>query len=261
MDAPNQPSGRPLRVLLIEDSQSDAELAMWRLKQAGYVCTFRCVVNEIEMRAALSAELPDLILSDFSLPGFDGMSALAVARAAAPGVPFIFLSGTIGEERAIEALKCGAIDYVLKSNPKRLVPAVARALQEAELRRTSQLAEQQVARLTGVLQMLSGINTALVRIQNRDEVMAEACRLAYGIGGYALAMVALINPTTRMARPVGWAGYEFLSNPEAEFPVADHESRDSSLMGRVMRTGEAALCEDIERFPYVINGRDKLIAA
>ena len=124
-------SGSPLRVLLIEDSQSDAELAMWRLKEAGYVCTFRCAVNEIEMRAALRAELPDLILSDFSLPGFDGMSALAIARAEAPAVPCIFLSGTIGEERAIEALKCGAIDYVLKSNPKRLVPAVARALEEA----------------------------------------------------------------------------------------------------------------------------------
>src|SRR2546429_6006200 len=227
------PSGRPLRVLLIEDSQSDAELAMWRLKQAGYVCTFRCVVNEIEMRAALRAELPDLILSDFSLPGFDGMSALAVARAEAPGVPFIFLSGTIGEERAIEALKCGAIDYVLKSNPKRLVPAVERALQEAQLRRTSQAAERQVARLTRVLQMLSGINSALVRIQNRDEVMAETCRLAHGVGGYSIAMLALINPTTRMARPVGWAGYEFLPRPEQEFPVARSEEHTSELQSRL----------------------------
>jgi diguanylate cyclase (GGDEF)-like protein len=262
MDAPIDPSsGRPLRVLLIEDSQSDTELTMWRLKQAGYVCTFRCVVNEIEMRAALRAELPDLILSDFSLPGFDGMSALAIARAEAPGVPFIFLSGTIGEERAIEALKCGAIDYVLKSNPKRLVPAVQRALEEAELRRTSQLAERQVARLNSVLQMLSGINSALVRIQNRDEVMAETCRLAQRVGGYTMAMLAVINPTTRMARPVGWAGYEFLPRPEQEFPVSDHEAGDTSLMGRVIRTGEAILCEDIERFPHVIHGRDKLIAA
>src|ERR1700745_298715 len=122
------------------------------------------------MREALRAELPDLILSDFSLPQSDGMSALAVARAEAPGVPFIFLSGTIGEERAIEALKCGAIDYVLKGNPKRLAPAIKRALEEAALRRANQLAEQQVARLTAVLQMLSGINAALVRIQSRDEV-------------------------------------------------------------------------------------------
>src|SRR5437879_2688642 len=213
------------------------------------------------MRAALRAELPELILSDFSLPGFDGMSALAVARAEAPGVPFIFLSGTIGEERAIEALKCGAIDYVLKSNPKRLVPAVERALQEAQLRRTSQLAERQVARLTRVLQMLSGINSALVRIQDRNEVMAETCRLAHGVGGYTIAMLALIDPATRMARPVGWAGYEFLTRPEQEFPVADHEAGDTSLMGRVIRTGEAMLCPDVESFPHVIHGRDQLIAA
>jgi diguanylate cyclase (GGDEF)-like protein len=262
MAAPtDRSSGRPLRVLLVEDSQSDTELTMWRLKQAGYVCVFQCVVNEIEMRAALRAELPDLILSDFSLPGFDGMSALAIARAEAPGVPFIFLSGTIGEERAIEALKCGAIDYVLKSNPKRLVPAVERALQDAELRRTSQLAEQQVARLTGVLQMLSGINSALVRIHNRDEIMAETCRLAHRVGGYTVAMLALINPITRMARPVGWAGYEFLDRPGEEFPVADHEAGDTTLMGRVIRTGEAILCADLEHSPLVIHGRDKLIAA
>src|ERR1700730_11031671 len=262
MDAhTDRSSGKPLRVLLIEDSQSDAELTLWRLKQAGYECAFRCVVNEIEMRAALRAELPDLILSDFSLPGFDGMTALAIARAEAPGVPFIFLSGTIGEERAIEALKCGAIDYVLKSNPKRLVPAVERALQEAQLRRTSQVAEQQVARLTSVLQMLSGINSALVRIHNRDEVMAETCRLAHRVGGYTIAMLALINPTTRMARPVGWAGYEFLDQPGQEFPVSDHEAGDTSLMGRVIRSGEATLCADLEHFPHVIHGRDKLLAA
>src|SRR5207244_3439580 len=86
-------------------------------------------------------------------------------------------------------------------------------------------------------------------------------RDANGVGGYAPAMVALIDPTQRMARPVGWAGYEFLEQPEQEFPVADQESGDSSLMGRVMRTGVAMLCEDIERFHYVIDRRDKLIAA
>src|SRR5437763_9005965 len=120
MHAPTDPSsGRALRVLLIEDSQSDAELTMWRLKQAGYACTFRCVVNEVEMRAALRAELPDLILSDFSLPAFDGMSALAIARAEASGAPFIFLSGTIGEERAIEGLRCGAMARSLPLEPHR----------------------------------------------------------------------------------------------------------------------------------------------
>src|SRR4029077_18101658 len=73
--------------------------------------------------------------------------------------------------------------------------------------------------------------------------------------------VALINPTTGMARPVGWAGYEFPPDAANEFTVADRQSDASSLMGRVMRTGEAVLCEDIAQFPHAIDGRGKLIAA
>jgi diguanylate cyclase (GGDEF)-like protein len=250
-----------LRILLVEDSTADAELAIWRLKQGGYLCTPRRVVTEAEMRAALAAELPDIILSDFSLPQFDGISALAVARELAPEVPFIFLSATIGEERAIEALKSGATDYVLKTSPKRLVPAVKRALEDAALRRKSRMAEQRVARLSRVVQMLSAINSALVRIQSREDVLRETCRLAHQIGAYSIVMVALIDPVTRMARPAGWAGWEFLVDPGREFPVADSEAGDTSLMGRVIRTGEATLCEDIETFPYVIDGREGLIAA
>jgi diguanylate cyclase (GGDEF)-like protein len=252
---------RELRLLMVEDSEADAELTIRHLKEAGFRYSYERVVDEAQMRRSLREGLPDLILSDFALPGFDGMSALAIARVEAPSVPFIFLSGTIGEERAIEALKSGATDYVLKSNPKRLVPAIKRALADAELRRASQFAERQVVRLTGVLQMLSGINGAVVRISNRDELLHETCRLAHRVGGYAVAMVALINPTTRLARPVGWAGYEFLARPDEEFPVADHEAGDASLMGRVIRTGQAALCENIAESSLVIEGRDRLLAA
>jgi diguanylate cyclase (GGDEF)-like protein len=250
-----------LRLLVVEDSESDAKLAVWGLKEAGFSCVYRTVETEEAMRTALSAEIPDLILSDFSLPKFDGMSALAVAMAEAPDVPFIFLTGMVGEELAIEALKCGAIDYVLKSNPMRLAPAVMRALKDAKLRRKSQLADRHVTRLTDVLQMLSGINTALVRIHDRDELLSETCRLAHRVGGYAIAMVALINPLTRMARPVSWEGYDFLADAGQEFFVADSEALDTSLMGRVIRTGEAALCDDIATCPLAIDGRAALLAA
>src|SRR5258708_38662775 len=108
-----------LRVLLIEDSEPDSELTIRRLDAAGFKCTYRRVINEREMRSALSEGLPDLILSDFSLPGFGGMTALAVARVEAPDVPFIFLSGTIGGEVAIEAFERGGIDYVLTSKLRR----------------------------------------------------------------------------------------------------------------------------------------------
>ena len=138
------PDGTDLDVLLIEDSVPDIELALQQLAQGGLRCRHRVVALETELRRALQERVPSLILSDFGLPGFDGMAALAIARELAPDVPFIFLSGTIGEERAIEALLRGAVDYVLKSNPKRLVPAVKRALADAELRRASRAAHEKL---------------------------------------------------------------------------------------------------------------------
>lgn len=114
-----------VRLLLVEDVETDAELAVRRLRQDGVQCTYKRVETESAFAEALRAKDHDIILSDFSLPQFDGMSALALARRDSADVPFIFVSGTIGEERAIEALRCGAVDYVLKSNLKRLAPAVA----------------------------------------------------------------------------------------------------------------------------------------
>src|SRR5690242_4191829 len=102
------------------------------------------VADEPQFRAALKQFRPHLILSDFSLPAFDGLTALKIATTEAPDVPFIFLSGTIGEERAIEALRRGAVDYVLKTNPARLVPAVRRALREVSERARRRIAERQI---------------------------------------------------------------------------------------------------------------------
>src|SRR3569833_3866826 len=113
-----------LDVLLVEDSIAEAELAIWRLTQGGYRCRYRVVMCEEELVRALEERAPNFILSDFSLSGFDGMAALALATRVAPAVPFLFLTGTLGEARASEALRRGAVEYVLKSNPMRLVLVV-----------------------------------------------------------------------------------------------------------------------------------------
>ena len=258
--APKEPEGLDLDVLLIEDSVPDAELAIWRLTQGGFRCRYRIVKCEDELVDALRERLPSFILSDFSLPGFDGMAALATAKRVAPDVPFIFLSGTIGEERAIEALRRGAVDYVLKSNPMRLVPAVKRALAEAQLRHANRLAERRVARVTGVLQMLSGINAAVVRIQDRGELLKEACRLAHRVGGYSVAMIAMIDPATRTARAVAAGGLEIEATTMEAFTVADSEAADTSLTGRVIRTGKAVFCDDLAGAALPVSGRDVLLA-
>src|SRR5882757_8166138 len=119
LSAIGRTAGVPVRLLFVEDVETDAELAVRRLHLDGVQCTYQRVETEQAFAAQLRTRAYDIILSDFSLPQFDGMSALALATRELPDVPFIFVSGTIGEERAIEALRCGAVDYVLKSNLKR----------------------------------------------------------------------------------------------------------------------------------------------
>jgi PAS domain S-box-containing protein len=133
---------RPLRVLHLEDSPLDAELVAAELSAGGLSCDICVVDAEGPFSASLGCEGLDLILADYSLPTFDGMSALRIALRVCPEIPFLFVSGAIGEEQAIETLKAGAVDYVLKQRLERLVPSVRRALREAEDRALRHRAEQ-----------------------------------------------------------------------------------------------------------------------
>src|SRR5467141_2220862 len=132
----------PLRILSIEDDPKDAKLIQDLLETEGIACE----VTRVDTQAALLASVEqggiDLILADYSLPSFDGISALKFAMKACPDVPFIFVSGTLGEEVASEALKIGAPDYVLKTRLSRLVPSVLRALREAKEKAERKRAEE-----------------------------------------------------------------------------------------------------------------------
>src|ERR1700716_4746994 len=117
-----------LRVLLVEDVAADAELELREIKRAGLRVSHRIVDSEKDFLRALREFAPDVILSDFSMPQFDGMDALRLAKELAPATPFVFVSGTMGENYAIRALKNGATDYVLKGNLLRLPAVIERAV-------------------------------------------------------------------------------------------------------------------------------------
>ena len=132
----------PLRILHLEDDPRDAELVQATLESEGIVCDIRRVDTPASFRTSLEQGGFGLVLVDYTLPSFDGISALKMAKEISPDLPFIFVSGTLGEDVAIEALKLGATDYVSKSRLSRMVPSVKRALREATERLQRQLAEQ-----------------------------------------------------------------------------------------------------------------------
>jgi PAS domain S-box-containing protein len=133
---------KPLRVLHLEDNVLDAELIRKNLADAGIPCVFTRVETREDFETALNKGAFDLILTDQTLPSFDGLTALSIATETCPDIPFIFVSGTLGEDRAIEALKRGAMDYVVKDKLSGLAPRLQRAMEEAEDRAERRRTEQ-----------------------------------------------------------------------------------------------------------------------
>lgn len=264
-----------LRVLIVEDTVAAAELAMLRqLVKGGIPCIHRQVVTEKDFRAALRRFRPHLIVAELVLSEFDGLTALDIARRELPEVPFIFLSRTRGEEHAVEAMRRGAVDYVLKSSPARLVPAALRALRDVSERARQRTAEREaaekeqrlheqqrerIARLTRMLQMQSGINAAVLRIREREDLLREACRLALQVGGYEHAMISLVAPDGRHARPWYRLGVAPDHLDKFNFAISDGTEPDTSLVGRALRTGEITISTDLTKSEPPVAGRLELL--
>ncbi|HUO83199.1 MAG TPA: EAL domain-containing protein [Gammaproteobacteria bacterium] len=378
-------SGRSVKILIIEDSANDAELIAKQVTKGGIDCAFHRVETEEALRGALAEFDPDIVLSDFSLPQFDGPRVLDVVVAERPDLPFIFVSGTIGEVRAIDAMKRGATDYVLKTNLARLAPAIDRALREASVRNARRQAEEmlrdnerrlrdivetsqdwiweldaggcftfssrsvegilgftpaellgrdfrsflhesdrdgaegrlpaapgesvsgviarwrrkdgswrwlernavalsgpnaelagfrgtdrditerraqqiRITRLSRIHAMLSSINSAIVRIRDRDEMLAEACRIAVERGGYARAATHLLDPGRMTLKTVACAGLDSPALADAQISTLQEPGEEYlSMAALAVQSNEAVVCNDLAKDSQpVLQRRDLL---
>ncbi|OIQ96415.1 oxygen sensor histidine kinase NreB [mine drainage metagenome] len=161
-----------LRILLVEDSEDDADLILAELLDLGMAIDSRRVDTEAAMRKALAESRWDLVISDFNLPRFSAAAALSVLQAAGQDLPFIIVSGFIGEETAVEMMKAGAHDFVMKNKLARLAAAIARELREAELRGAHRLAQQELLDSRERLQDLT-THLQTVREEERTRIARE----------------------------------------------------------------------------------------
>ncbi|HEX7038207.1 MAG TPA: response regulator [Pseudomonadales bacterium] len=201
--------GTPLRVLIVDDSSDDTELVLRELRRGSYDPEYRLVDTPEALMESLESEPWDVILCDFTMPGFTGNQALSLIRSRGFDTPFIFVSGTIGEEVAVAAMKAGAQDYVIKDNLKRLVPAIERELREVETRRERARAEEERReaeyRLKAVLTMAPD---AIIAV-DEDQHITIFNHAAESLFGYSAEEVIgrpveLLLPTRAAGEHRGW---------------------------------------------------------
>ena len=183
---------KALRILCVEDSEDDAELLLRELRKGGFAPEYYRVENESDMREALSTANWDIVVSDYSMPNFDGISALNVLKRHGSDIPFIIVSANIGEEIAVMAMKAGAHDFIMKDKLARLVPAIERELKEAKIRIQHQRAENEMRKLTGAIEqttdavmicnaqgIIEYVNSGFVRMTgySKEEALGNSSRL------------------------------------------------------------------------------------
>jgi PAS domain S-box-containing protein len=181
---------------------------------------------------------------------YDGMSALQLVKELQLDVPFIFVSGTMGEDAAIEGLTEGATDYVLKQKLSRLAPALRRALLEAENKRERKQAEEELHRLNRELRAISRCNEVLVREQNEQALLNDICCIICDEAGYRLAWVGYVEyDNEKTVRPVAWSGFDDGYVANAKLSWADNAERAQGPGGAAIRSGETVYIQDFTTDP------------
>lgn len=247
-----------LRILFVEDSEDDALLVLRQIKKSNYNIVYERVDIAEDMKNALKEKTWDIILSDYKMPHFDGFEALALLKESGIDIPFIIISGAIGEEVAVEAMKSGAHDYIMKNNLQRLLPAIERELRESSIRAERKHAETQIVKLNRIYSVLSNINQTIVRIHDCNLLLNEACRIIIEHGKFRMAWIGMENLQTNKIDVV--ASYGILGDYLQKINIDLNDAlRSSGPAGIAFMTGKYKISNNIIHDDCMIPWRDDAI--
>ena len=233
----------PLKALIVEDRPADAELMVYELERVGFAPVWRRVDNEADYLAQLGTN-PDIILADHTLPEFDAPKALELLKARGLDIPFIVITGSISEETAVDRLKQGAADYILKDRMARLGDAVARALRDKKLRDEKQQAEQSLKSRYAELQALQEISQIILTSPDIRTTMEKILDKVTALGSYDIGIIRLFDPRTATLTPVTWRGYRDPENVERHHQRTI-DAMTGTMTARVMTFKQPRVEEDV----------------
>lgn len=229
--------GTHLRILLIEDSEDDARLVLREIQRSGYKVDFERVETADAMRATLTRQAWDLIICDFSLPQFDAPNALEVLKKSGYDIPFIIVSGTIGEESAVNALIAGAHDFIIKGNFPRLIPAIQRELKEAEVRRERRERERE-------LEAIVSVSSTLRTTKTLDEMLSKLLDQVLTLVEAEAGSIWLYDPASDLIELKIQRGW----NDEY---VGSSFKLGEGIPGLVVKLGKAIIAHEFRNDPHV----------
>ena len=236
----------PLRVLIAEDSEDDARLLLRELDRAGYQAAHERVDNPAAMAAALDRQAWDLVFGDYSMPAFSGPAALALLRARDLDTPFIFVSGTIGEDVAVEAMKAGAQDFLTKGNLRRLVPAVERELRDAVVRRERRRAQTALLERARLAELTSDVGSALTQGGSLRDTLQRCAEALVRHLDVAFARIWTLDEATSTLELQASAGMDtHIDGPHSRVPLGQF------TIGRIAQERRPHLTNHVVNDPQV----------
>jgi len=266
-----------IKILIVEHDPNDIELIQYELKKGGINYLSEILQTEDEYRNALKNFIPDIILSDYSIPSFSGLAAFEIKEKLSPLTPFIFVSGTIGEENSIELIRNGATDFALKDRLFTLPLKVNRALKEAKAKLQKikvdeklafeykekekrvvelisansnlKIAEEKINIANRLYYVISQINQLIVHTTDEQTLLKKACNIAVDLGKFRMAWIGMVDEKTKKIIPVAHAGEEHGYLSKIKTISVDKVNEGRGPTGTAFREGKYSVSNDIENNP------------